>query len=142
MFQENKTCQIFRKINISYPLFDFRKIWRALFPWNIRFKIRPFALLPTNSHKFTIAIAIKTNIGNYNNNSNFQCQCRYLRRVLTSSVQNQSKIRVGKQQQYKSLSVKPIHINPIISKISIFRCFPQSPNKSLSTTSTWNNIVT
>ena len=25
----------------------FRKIWRALFFWNTRFDIRPFALLPT-----------------------------------------------------------------------------------------------
>ena len=28
-------------------MFVFRKIWRALFFWNIRFEIRPFALLPT-----------------------------------------------------------------------------------------------
>ena len=28
-------------------MFVFRKIWRALFSWNIRFEIRPFALLPT-----------------------------------------------------------------------------------------------
>ena len=28
-------------------MFVFRKIWRALFPWNTRFEIRPFALLPT-----------------------------------------------------------------------------------------------
>ena len=26
--------------------FVFWKIWRALFPWNTRFEIRPFALLP------------------------------------------------------------------------------------------------
>ena len=25
----------------------FWKIWHALFPWNTRFDIRPFALLPT-----------------------------------------------------------------------------------------------
>ena len=30
-------------------MFVFRKIWRALFSWNIRFEIRLFALLPTNS---------------------------------------------------------------------------------------------
>ena len=29
----------------------FQKIWRALFPWNTRFEIRPFASLPTNSMK-------------------------------------------------------------------------------------------
>ena len=29
-------------------MFVFRKIWRALFSWNTRFEIRPFALLPTN----------------------------------------------------------------------------------------------
>ena len=68
VFQENKARQIFRKTNISYPLicttfhipwyahvsvrirgqklFLFRKIWRALFSWNNRFEIRPFALLP------------------------------------------------------------------------------------------------
>ena len=28
-------------------MFFFRKIWRALFSWNTRFKIRPLALLPT-----------------------------------------------------------------------------------------------
>ena len=28
-------------------MFVFRKIWRALFSWNFRFEIRPFALLPT-----------------------------------------------------------------------------------------------
>ena len=27
-------------------MFVFRKIWRALFFWNTRFEIRPFALLP------------------------------------------------------------------------------------------------
>ena len=41
VFQENKARQIFRK------MFVFREIWRALFSWNIRFEIRPFALLPT-----------------------------------------------------------------------------------------------
>ena len=29
-------------------MFVFRKIWRALFSWNTRFEIRPFALLPRN----------------------------------------------------------------------------------------------
>ena len=71
VLQENEARQIFRKTKISYPLirtcpflipwyahgrvrirekemFVFRKIWRALFSWNSRFKIRPFALLPTN----------------------------------------------------------------------------------------------
>ena len=58
VFQENKARQIFRKTNTSYPLIRtricqgkkcsfFRKIWRALFSWNTRFEIRPFALLPT-----------------------------------------------------------------------------------------------
>ena len=28
-------------------MFVFRKIWRALFSWNTRFEICPFALLPT-----------------------------------------------------------------------------------------------
>ena len=32
-------------------MFVFRKIWRALFSWNVRFEIRPFALLPTNHQK-------------------------------------------------------------------------------------------
>ena len=31
-------------------MFVFRKIWRALFSWNTSFKIRSFALLPTNYH--------------------------------------------------------------------------------------------
>ena len=30
-------------------MFVFRKIWRALFPFSIRFEIFPFALLSTNS---------------------------------------------------------------------------------------------
>ena len=37
-------------LNILYPLrvkMIFRKIWRALFSYNARFEIRPFALLPT-----------------------------------------------------------------------------------------------
>ena len=29
-------------------MFVFRKIWRALFSWNTRSEIRPFALIPTN----------------------------------------------------------------------------------------------
>ena len=29
-------------------MFVFRKIWRALFSWNTRFEIWPFALLPTH----------------------------------------------------------------------------------------------
>ena len=51
--------------SISYPLIRtrtwayqelrkvpfFRKIWRALFSWNTRFEIRPFALLPTHCEK-------------------------------------------------------------------------------------------
>ena len=32
----------------SEEIFVFRKIWHALFSWNTRFEIRPFALLPTN----------------------------------------------------------------------------------------------
>ena len=48
VFQENKARQIFRKINISYPLictmFVFRKIWYALFSWNTRFEIRTFGI--------------------------------------------------------------------------------------------------
>ena len=30
-------------------MFVFQKIWRGLFFWDTRFKIRPFALLPTIS---------------------------------------------------------------------------------------------
>ena len=29
-------------------MFVFRKIWRALFSWNTRYEIRPFALLPAD----------------------------------------------------------------------------------------------
>ena len=57
VFQEDKTRQIFRKMNISYPLIRirtcvsgvrnvFRKIYSALFSWNTRFDIRLFTLLP------------------------------------------------------------------------------------------------
>ena len=63
MFQENKARQIFRKTNIFLPpdthtyvcisegkkMFFFWKIWRALFSWNTRFEICPFALLLTKS---------------------------------------------------------------------------------------------
>ena len=55
VFKENKARQIFRKMNISYPLTSIRyqgvfwKIWHALFSWNTRFAIRPFALLQTIS---------------------------------------------------------------------------------------------
>ena len=64
VFQENKARQNFRKTNISYPLirtctwayqlvwnFHFSEIWRALFSWNARFEIRPFALLSKVSIK-------------------------------------------------------------------------------------------
>ena len=58
VFQDNKACQIFRKVNISFPLrvrvrisgkemLVFREIWRTLFSWNTRFEICPFAFLPT-----------------------------------------------------------------------------------------------
>ena len=47
VFQENKAHQIFRKTSISYPLFVFRGIWRALFSWNNRFEILSFVWLPT-----------------------------------------------------------------------------------------------
>ena len=63
VFQENKVRHSFRKTIISYPLICTRtcayqgvrnvKIWRALFSWNTRFKICPFALLPTNCDCFT-----------------------------------------------------------------------------------------
>ena len=61
VFQEKKACQIFRKTNISHPLIRkrtcayqrvrnvcFWKIWHALFFWNMRFEIRPFALTLTS----------------------------------------------------------------------------------------------
>ena len=61
-FQENKAHQIFRKTNISYPLIPLRtcayqevRNYRfsenlACFVFlNVRFEIRPFALLPTTS---------------------------------------------------------------------------------------------
>ena len=32
-------------------MFVFRKIWHALFSWNTRFEIRPFASLPTSLQK-------------------------------------------------------------------------------------------
>ena len=61
MLEEKKTRKTFRKTNISYSpirartcayqgvkMFVFWKIWRTLFPWNTRFEIRPFVLLPTN----------------------------------------------------------------------------------------------
>ena len=35
-------------------MFIFRKIWRALFSWNTRFEIRPFALLQTNYFRKTL----------------------------------------------------------------------------------------
>ena len=38
----------------------YRKIWRALFSWNSRFDIQPFALLPTNCES-----NLKLFIGNY-----------------------------------------------------------------------------
>ena len=60
VFQGNKARQIFRKTNISYPLIPtrtcayqgvrnvrFSEIWCALFSWNTRFEIRPFAILLT-----------------------------------------------------------------------------------------------
>ena len=34
----------------KWEMFVCRKIWRALFSWNTRFDISPFALLPTKYH--------------------------------------------------------------------------------------------
>ena len=62
VLQQNKSCQIFQKTNISYPLIRtrtcayqgvryicfLRKIWLAEFYCYPRFEICPFALLPTN----------------------------------------------------------------------------------------------
>ena len=56
MLQEIKTRQICRKKNIFYQrvrirgkeIFVFKKIWRLLFYFNIRFEIRLFALVPAN----------------------------------------------------------------------------------------------
>ena len=53
VFQENKARQILRKnkhFSGGKKCSFLRKIWRALFSWNIRFKIRPFALLSTSCH--------------------------------------------------------------------------------------------
>ena len=41
-FSEKRTCAY-----QGIKMFVFRKIWRALFPWNTHFEIRPFALLLT-----------------------------------------------------------------------------------------------
>ena len=44
MFQKNKAHQILPKTIILVGLvLVFQKIWRALFSWNTRFEIRPFA---------------------------------------------------------------------------------------------------
>ena len=40
----------------EWETFVFRKIWFALFSWNTRLEIRPFALLPTNSELFFNAV--------------------------------------------------------------------------------------
>ena len=44
-------------------MFVFRKIWRALFSWNTRFEIRPFALLPKNC--LTKLLTIESAFVNY-----------------------------------------------------------------------------
>ena len=54
-------------------MFVFRKIWRALFSWNTRFEIRPFALLPMNcyfdwNHQETVARAEAYEISIHNIN--------------------------------------------------------------------------
>ena len=53
-FKKTKHGQFFRKTNISFVSFllfvHFRKIWRALFSWNTRSEICPFALLLTILH--------------------------------------------------------------------------------------------
>ena len=72
VFQENKARQIFRKTNIfllsdthtrftyqGVKIFVFRKIWHALFSWNTRFGIRPFAILPIAIWRFTKLSVIK-----------------------------------------------------------------------------------
>ena len=39
-------------------MFVFQKIWRALFSWNTRFKIRPFALLNDDFYPYFIVSAL------------------------------------------------------------------------------------
>ena len=39
-------------------MFILRKIWRALFSWNTRFEIRPFALLPTKYGKMVVMMTL------------------------------------------------------------------------------------
>ena len=63
-FEKTKDAKFSEKRTFFYPLirihvavsggkkmFVFRKIWRALFSWNTRFEIRPFALLLTKREK-------------------------------------------------------------------------------------------
>ena len=46
--------RMFQEVHIrGWEMFVFRKIWHALFSWNTRFEIRPFALLPTNWEMFS-----------------------------------------------------------------------------------------
>ena len=57
VFQKNKARQIFRKTNNFYPLIRsknhrFSENLACFVFLNTRFKIRPFALLPTNACKF------------------------------------------------------------------------------------------
>ena len=45
---QNGCCKKWSTPNFpKKEMFIFMKIWRALFSWNIRFEIHPFALLPT-----------------------------------------------------------------------------------------------
>ena len=101
VFQENKARQISLKTNISYPLIrtctcDYQgvknvrsqKIWRALFSWNTRFEIRPFALLPALFELFTITNVSYKKVSLHNILSgvllnNFMSMCHALRNQLT-----------------------------------------------------------
>ena len=80
VFQENKARQIFRKNKHILPPVTqryvcvsgdkkcllFRRICRALFSWNARFEVLPFALLPTNFQRGSIkeSKCLKTNTEN------------------------------------------------------------------------------
>ena len=82
-------------------MFVFRKIWCALFCWNTRFEIRPFALLPTKSTKIYWSI-LKSFLIDKNSKTDFKKKAE----LFNSFFANQCSLINNSNQLPLTLSYK------------------------------------
>ena len=84
-------------------MFVFRKMWHALFSWNTRFEICPFAILPMLCHQCSNDVRL----GNYNLQalliSTFVRCCFWLRMAANASMnlRNTSKRQIFMYRNYR-----------------------------------------